>query len=596
MLFIFIGLTLLIGGHLLGYPWWMRWRSRQHSHHWQQPEQPEHPAGRQQPTAVTVLVPCYNEAPLLAQKLTNLLLLERSGLALTVRVVLDGCQDNGAAVARTFRQRYRQQGIRLQLFAHRHNLGKCARLNQHLPQLQAQSAWWLLSDCSALLCPQALILVQSHFRQPSVGAVTGVYEHQADKRLQAHWQRLNQIRAGEGVSGCLMGGTGAALALRSARLKPLSEGCVNDDFELVMQVLAQGHQAHFEPRLLAQDCAPQFTEKLFSQRCRIASGNVQQLPMLWRGIRWRKPHEWLMAALGKGMGAILPLLLLLWLLSGFGVLWQWPSPWGPLLAGGSAALVVLGMLLPHWGWQHPYAARSLALQGAFVGMCLGFIGQRSRWHRDTEPQGSAFQPWPVRLSKRGLDIIAASCGLVLLLPLLPWVALAIKLDSAGPIFYRQLRIGARHPNYTELLFITKFRTMYTNAEQQGAQWASKSDPRITRVGRYLRATRLDELPQLWQVLWGSLSLVGPRPERPQFCGELERQLPFYLERTYGLRPGLTGLAQVHQAGDTCLADVQNKLLYDHAYAAALAHLGSYIRMESHILWRTIWVMLAAKGH
>lgn len=596
MLFVFIGLTLLIGGHLLGYPWWMMWRSRQHSRRCQQPNKPARSAGRQQLTAVTVLVPCYNEAPLLAKKLANLLFLERSGLALTVRVVLDGCQDNSAAVARTFRQRYRQHGIRLQLFSHRHNLGKCARINQHLPQLQAQSAWWLLSDCSALLCPNALTLLQLHFCQWDVGAVTGAYEHRADKRLQAHWQRLNRIRAGEGVSGCVMGGTGAALALRSTGIKPLSENCVNDDFELVMQMLAQGYQAHFEPRLLAQDCAPQFTEKLFSQRCRIARGNVQQLPMLWRGMRGRKPDEWLMATLGKGIGAILPLLLLLWLFSGFGVLWQWFSPWGPLLAGGGVVLVGLGVLLPHWGWQHPYASRSLALQGAFIGMWLGFIGRRSRWHRDTEPQSSAFQPWPVRLSKRGLDIVAASCGLALLLPLLPWVALAIKLDSAGPVFYRQLRIGARHPNYTELLFITKFRTMYTNAEQQGAQWARKTDPRITRVGRYLRATRLDELPQLWQVLLGSLSLVGPRPERPQFCGELERQLPFYLERTYGLRPGLTGLAQVYQAGDTCLADVQNKLLYDHAYAAALAHLGSYIRMESHILWRTIWVMLAAKGH
>ncbi|HEY5718751.1 MAG TPA: sugar transferase [Gammaproteobacteria bacterium] len=204
--------------------------------------------------------------------------------------------------------------------------------------------------------------------------------------------------------------------------------------------------------------------------------------------------------------------------------------------------------------------------------------------------------WAVAAGKRGLDVFAALAGLAAGSLLFPLLALAIKLDSPGPVLFRQLRIGRALPDRTELFWMIKFRTMRQDAERvSGAVWATKSDPRITRVGRFLRKTRLDELPQLWNVLRGDMSLVGPRPERPGFYQELERQIPYFAERTYGLRPGITGLAQVFQGYDTSIEDVRSKVSYDHAYAVALSRPGAWVALEAEIMWRTVAVMFGMRG-
>ena len=126
-------------------------------------------------------------------------------------------------------------------------------------------------------------------------------------------------------------------------------------------------------------------------------------------------------------------------------------------------------------------------------------------------------------------------------------------------------------------------------------WAKKDDPRITRVGRFLRKTRLDEIPQLFNVLCGDMSVIGPRPERPGICNKLEDAIPLYIERTYGVRPGITGLAQVYQGYDETIEDVRSKVAYDHAYALSLSRLTSWLTMDGEILWQTAGVVLGARG-
>ena len=149
------------------------------------------------------------------------------------------------------------------------------------------------------------------------------------------------------------------------------------------------------------------------------------------------------------------------------------------------------------------------------------------------------------LGKRCMDIAIAAIALAITLPLFPLIALAVKLDSRGPAIYQQLRIGYQRDNYISLFMMKKFRTMRVDAEEgTGPVWAKKNDSRITRIGNFLRKTRLDELPQLWNVLVGDMSIVGPRPERPGMCCKLEGEIPFYTERTYDVTPGITGLAQV----------------------------------------------------
>ncbi len=162
--------------------------------------------------------------------------------------------------------------------------------------------------------------------------------------------------------------------------------------------------------------------------------------------------------------------------------------------------------------------------------------------------------------KRGMDLLLGTLGLAVLVGLLPWVALAIYLDSRGPVFYVQERVGKGG----RIFRLYKFRTMVPDAERDGPQWARPNDPRVTRVGRFLRATHLDELPQVLNVLRGEMSAVGPRPERPEFVEELAREIPFYRLR-HAVKPGMAGWALVRQGYAASKEDALVRLQYDLYY-------------------------------
>ncbi|TSC90809.1 MAG: Exopolysaccharide biosynthesis polyprenyl glycosylphosphotransferase, partial [Parcubacteria group bacterium Gr01-1014_2] len=164
------------------------------------------------------------------------------------------------------------------------------------------------------------------------------------------------------------------------------------------------------------------------------------------------------------------------------------------------------------------------------------------------------------LLKRTTDLILALIGLAAFLILFPIIAPAIKAGSSGPIFYRQKRVGKGG----KIFEVIKFRTMIQNAEQNGAVWAQKEDSRVTRFGRFLRKTRLDELPQVVNILKGEMSVVGPRAERPEFVEKLKKEIPFYEERLL-VRPGLSGWAQINYGKDLNHNDTKEKLQYDLYY-------------------------------
>jgi len=195
-----------------------------------------------------------------------------------------------------------------------------------------------------------------------------------------------------------------------------------------------------------------------------------------------------------------------------------------------------------------------------------------------------------------LDVIGGSLGILLALPLIPFIALAIRLNSPGPVLYRQERIAkdliGRHYRFS----IWKFRTMRVDAEADGKPvWAQDKDPRVTTVGAFLRRTRLDELPQLFQVLRGEMTLIGPRPERPCISASLSSQLPAYDDRLAPCKPGITGWAQIHTGYDTSVDSVREKLLYDFAYNAHLYGLRSYVAMETRVILGTVFVMVYGRG-
>ena len=190
------------------------------------------------------------------------------------------------------------------------------------------------------------------------------------------------------------------------------------------------------------------------------------------------------------------------------------------------------------------------------------------------------------LMRRALSTLMAFTLLIVVLPLLPFVILAIKLDSRGPVLYRQKRVGRAGHNF----YCYKFRTMRQDAEADtGPTWADDDDPRITRVGKFLRASRIDEIPQLWCVFKGDMAFVGPRPERPEFVEWLSKEIPYYGVR-HAVRPGITGWAQVRYKYGNTVEDAKEKLQYDLFYIKN-ASLG----LDILIMFQTIKIVLLGRG-
>jgi lipopolysaccharide/colanic/teichoic acid biosynthesis glycosyltransferase len=241
--------------------------------------------------------------------------------------------------------------------------------------------------------------------------------------------------------------------------------------------------------------------------------------------------------------------------------------------------------------------------------------------------------WKVKLAKRAIDLAAAVSGIALTVPVLPVIAAAIYLESPGPVIFRQRRAGQllgverKHGGGQEFRFVEfemlKFRTMRPDAERlTGPVLASENDPRVTKVGRFLRKSRLDELPQLWNVLLGDMSLVGPRPERPELLANLALAIPFFEERMRDVKPGITGLAQVSlgytgralegsevaehtdqltnpygldETEGATADDMRIKLLFDVAYGAVLDDFKQFLLTELTVILKTPWVMIRGVG-
>jgi len=187
--------------------------------------------------------------------------------------------------------------------------------------------------------------------------------------------------------------------------------------------------------------------------------------------------------------------------------------------------------------------------------------------------------------KRGFDIFFSAIGILITVVLLPLIALAIKIDSPGPIFYTQKRVGKDG----KIFNLYKFRTMKIDAEKEGPRWAEENDERVTKVGYFLRRTHLDELPQAISIFRGDLSLVGPRPERPEFTSILQKEIPYYNIRTL-VKPGITGWAQLNFSYGNSIEDAKEKLQYDFYYIKNRSFF-----LDLGIILKTAKIVLFAKG-
>ena len=189
-------------------------------------------------------------------------------------------------------------------------------------------------------------------------------------------------------------------------------------------------------------------------------------------------------------------------------------------------------------------------------------------------------PFYNRLKRIG-DLFAASVGLLFMAPIMLFGMIAVLLETGRPMFYSQMRVGLRGKPYN----LWKLRTMSVDAESGGAQWAKKADPRVTKVGALLRRTRIDELPQFWNVLRGEMSIIGPRPERPEFVEKLSQEIPIYSQRHW-IKPGITGWAQINYPYGASVEDAFEKLCYDLYYMK-----NASLLLDLHIALRTVGALM-----
>jgi lipopolysaccharide/colanic/teichoic acid biosynthesis glycosyltransferase len=591
----------LLGFHHLAYPLILRGFARGRT------AQPE-PGGGALP-AIHIIVPAKDEAAFIRAKIENLAELDYPRALVTAVLALDGCRDGTARIARdTIASR--DAGF-IEIVETGTSQGKIAVLNREIARCAAPLV--LLTDASALLHPQTLRRAAAFFADPRVGVVALGYRLGPDaaEGERLYWRYQSAVKAGEATLGAPIGAHGAGYLIRRSPWTPLPPGSINDDVLLPMQIIAKGYTGVYDDACPALEAEKTGLRQDFRRRMRFGAGNLQQAFRLLPSIDVRRPGLAFAMLGGKILRGFAPFLAALgvaaavWLaIAGAGA---WRAVSLALLTGLGLALG--GLLLPEHRRPRWLGAGSYIVLGytaSFLGAVRHIRGGRGRpWDRVAGESGghpepdwtaSPFIPASVIVGKRVMDITIACVAAVVLAILFVPIALAIKLTSKGPVFYRQMRVGTSTPNATRLFWLIKFRTMYEDAERRtGPVWASKNDPRITPVGGFLRKTRLDELPQCLNVLRGEMSVIGPRPERPGFCVNLEREIPFYTERMYGVRPGITGLAQVKQGYDESLDDVRRKVMFDHTYALRISRFWRWILCDLSIMLRTIVVMMTGRG-
>jgi lipopolysaccharide/colanic/teichoic acid biosynthesis glycosyltransferase len=553
---------------------------------------PIEPALGAQPR-VSVLIPAHDEAETIAGKIEDVLAQGWPAEQLEILIGDDGSTDDTARLASGWADR----GVVVVRSAVCR--GKLATL-EALASL-ASGGVLVFTDAASRWTPGALRALIEATMAEGVGAAGLRYAvRQQDSGEGMYWRAGSALASRQAERDMLLGLHGACWAARRELWRPLPAGTVHDDFVGPMMIRRDGRRLAYVGEHVAWEPASGSAREQAARWVRIAWGNCQMC-WQWRGM------------LGPHMGR------LAWTLWATKVFKTLGLVWLTMLA--AAAVALLGALLSpvQLGIVGVAAvAGVLAVVGAAPQLArvagLGMIGMiasmagvgywlagvRPAWGASRPVINARYQPsplpTPVRIVKRGVDILAAVVGLTLFAPVMAIVALAIRLSSPGAVIFRQERVQHAGPGGERTFTMLKFRTMREDAEAaSGPVWAAEVDPRVTRVGKIIRRARLDELPQFWNVLMGDMSLVGPRPERPHFTGQLQQLIPGYDDRITALKPGITGWAQIHCGYDTSVDSVRTKLLYDLAYAAHLYRLGSYLRIEVRVILETVVVALTGRG-
>ncbi|WP_428616476.1 sugar transferase [Pseudoalteromonas sp.] len=553
---------------------------------------------------IAILMCAYNEQAHIAEKLHNLASLVYDRNHYTIHVYFDGCTDKSYQQALKAQQVLHKQGVKCFFHFRDENQGKVQGLNTLMGVAKYHNDILLFTDVSALLSIDALDKVAQQFSDPKVAISTGVYtlDENAPDAQKAYWQYQNKVKKSESNLGAVIGVPGAMFAMRAEYACELEKNTINDDFVLSMKALSKGGKAIVDEEVVIyeRECDEQSED--YKRRVRVGAGNWQQIKALLLLLNPRLGWTCLNFFSHKVLRGVMPVIL-----------------------AGIYACVFLEALVSQSLWSELIATAILSLHTVQAIKTLFEIKKRipivdkvnyilnsyflALWGIIRYEQGYFNNPWQrvktaskkptksiIKIIKRSLDITGALFALSLVWPVCLIAALAIKLTSKGPIIFKQLRVGESSDDFVELFYVYKFRSMVVDAESRsGAVWASKDDPRITAVGRFMRKTRIDELPQLINVLKGEMSLIGPRPERPVFYGKLEKDIPYFCQRTYGVKPGISGLAQVMNGYDETIDDARSKIGWDYAYSLSMSSPRAWAKLEFSIVLKTLQVVFTGKG-
>ena len=556
---------------------------------------------------LTVVMAAYNEASFIGAKINDLAAMQYGG-RLKIVIGCDGSSDATGDIAEAAIAKNADSPHVFELHRFSANRGKVAVINDLIEA--CGSALVALTDVSAAIPRDGLERAARYFASPKIGVVCPGYELMSAGSIgeSSYWAYQRRIRIDEATFGSPMGAHGALYLFRRDLWTPLAPDTINDDFVLPMTIVANGYTSVYAPDIRVFEREKTQISQEFMRRVRIGAGNFQQARRLITLANPLRPGLAFTFVSGKGLRAVMPLILIATLALNI-VLAVFGAPYYAWLLLGQAIAYALAAISPFLleakiGGalvQRPIAWLAYLIRGylaGFIGIIRPSLSRRSFRSEGVSPADPDDYIHPLTfIGKRTLDIFVALNVLVVLGIIYMPIAILIKLDSPGPILYRQLRVGRRTSKQTDLFWITKFRTMRSDAEKTtGAVWSKgTSDPRITKLGHFLRKTRIDELPQAMSVLRGDMSIVGPRPERPAFFPKLEAEIPFYGERTYSIKPGITGLAQVNHGYDTSIEDVRTKVLYDHTYAMRIAKPLGWLKTDFGIILKTLTVMATGKG-
>ena len=550
-----------------------------------------------------MLIPAHNEAEHIRAKMENTINLKYPRTKVRIVVCSDGSTDHTVKYV----ERYIGRGV--EVLKNRRRQGKARTLNRLLDAAETELV--LLTDASAMLGRETLRRLVRAIRDPQVGIAEARYQirrtGEGGETEAGYWGIEARIRTAESERHMLLGASGAAYLVRKELVPVLPADTINDDYVVPLQARARGFGVVYVPAAVASDTPTEDSRTLYYRWVRIAFGNWQ---MLWRFRRLLVPWRPRIAMpLWRKMLRTAGPLLLVALATVVTTAAPLHRGFAALAAAGWAGfcLGVVGSFGARRNWSMPRIVRTASFatvaQVAYLhGFVRWFMGRREGIWRRAAPgavdlSGPRLPPLRVRVVKRTLDVTSALFGLTVMSPIMLIVGLLIRFESPGPIIYRQERVRPDFDGTPVAFDMFKFRSMRTDAEAAtGPVWATQgADARTTRVGRFIRKYRLDELPQFVNVLRGEMSLVGPRPERPFFVAQLEEKVPFYTDRITVLRPGITGWAQVQVGYDTSVASVHEKVAHDLAYLAHMYSLRAYLKMELTVLWRTVGVVLRGTG-